>query len=195
MKCNKKQETGDGKPIRSEGKQSYGIMNLRYCGFSFFSLLIFLGIFPAGAQNTVQYGYDASGNRISRTIVMKQMAPAPQDSSENAIKEQEAMANVPGQFDDNQNAAFQEIYADMLSEAAITIYPNPTKGQLSVRITNLPQNTTSALELFDIRGRSLVRKEAVSEYNELDISHQPVGTYLMQITIGSSVTTWKIIRQ
>ena len=142
----------------------------------FIVLLCCTGIF-ANAQNSVSYGYDDSGNRISRTINMPMLPTPPQDSTKTGDEKS------------------QEIYTDALAETAITIYPNPTKGQLTVKISNMPQDSASSLTLFDMHGRVITQKQHLSEENRLDISTQPAGTYIMQIAVGSETTSWKIVKQ
>ena len=149
----------------------------------------------AGAQN-VTYLYDDSGNRTYRTINMPVMSPPPQDSTETVIEtpEEDIVASIQNTENKDENEKSQEIYTDALSETLITIYPNPTKGLLAVKISNLPQHSISSLTLFDMHGRVITQQPLLDE-NKLDISAQPAGAYIMQITVGDEVTSWKIVKQ
>jgi len=158
----------------------------------FFGSIVFLclsGINNAGAQG-VSFGYDTSGNRINRTIVMKapEFTP-PQDSTETVIEDEEG---VIASLQDIESP--QEIYTDVLMETHITIYPNPTRGMLTVKFSDLPQDAVSSITLFDMQGKIITQQQSLSDENRLDISAQPVGTYIMQITVGEEVTNWKIIK-
>ena len=137
----------------------------------------------AQSESSVSYLYDDSGNRTCRTINMKSpaMTPPPQDSTENVVE-------------DPENEKSQEIYTDVLLETLITIYPNPTRGLLAVKIANLPQQSVSSLTLFDMQGKVIIQ-QSLSNENRLDISAQSAGTYIMQIAVGDEVTSWKIIKQ
>jgi hypothetical protein len=170
---------------------------LRSCALT--CLTVFLCAF-ANAQNSVSYTYDASGNRISRTINMKMFAPPPQDSTEKAADDPEdSVAIVQGMEDETpqeiyNNEKTQEVYTDALAQTLITIYPNPTRGLLTVKISELPKHAASSLTLFDMQGRVITQQQSLADENKLDISAQPVGTYIMRIAIGGEVVSWKIIK-
>jgi hypothetical protein len=87
------------------------------------------------------------------------------------------------------------VYTDIISETVINIYPNPTKGHLAIKVSNLPQNSVSGLILSDVNGRIIEQKQSLSEHNELDISEQPSGVYIMNIVIDSKSVVWRIIKQ
>ena len=201
----------------SQGLVSQSLVSqrlLRSCALT--CLTVLLG-FSATAQGYVSYEYDDSGNRLSRTIYMPSYMPPPQDSTEFVVEEEEGMVAF-GQDMENedempqeiygetsqeisggtslktQEEAPQKIYTDALSETLIAIYPNPTRGLLTVKITNMPQHATSSLTLFDIQGRVITQQQMLSEENKLDISAQPVGTYVMRIAVGDETVSWKIVK-
>jgi len=123
------------------------------------------------------------------------LAPPPQDSTESVVEDLEnPIASVQNPENGNENEKSQEIYTDVLLETLITIYPNPTKGLLAVKISNLPQQSVSSLTLFDMQGKVIIQ-QSLSDENRLDISAQSAGTYIMQIAIGDEITSWKIIKQ
>ena len=181
---------------------SYGLTVLRSYGLSMRSyalLAVFclLGFF-AGAQSVVSYQYDDAGNRIHRVINMQSFTPPPQDSTENVVETPEDFfADVQEDTEDeieDDELKSQKVYTDVLSETLITIYPNPTAGLLTVKIANLPQQSVSSLTLFDMLGR-VITQQQLSDENKLDISAQPVGTYIMRIAVGEETTSWTIIKQ
>ena len=159
--------------------------------------LLCLTVSFASAQKTIKYTYDASGNRIERKIIeMKApaMTPPPQDSTENIIDDYENPFNIIQNTEDENNMPLK-VYTDALSETFITIYPNPTKGLLTVKFTNMPQTAVSSVTLFDMQGRIITQQQSLSDENRLDISAQPTGTYIMQIAVGEEVTSWKIVKE
>ena len=190
--------------LRSSFKRSYGlkILHLKVLCLT----ILCLSVSFASAQTPISYTYDASGNRTHRTIVMKspEMTPPPQDSTENVIDdEEEPFAYTEGvenedetlQETNNNKKTQQEVYTDALSETLITIYPNPTRGLLTVKFTNMPQDAVSNITLFDMQGKIITQQQSLSDENRLDISAQPVGTYIMQIAVGDEKTSWKIVKQ
>jgi len=159
-----------------------------------------LSVSFSSAQTYITYEYDNAGNRTSRTIFMKapELTPPPQDSTETVIDDVEDPVAIV-QDTENENTTepqlLQEIYTDALFETFITIYPNPTRGLLTVKFSDLPQDAVSSITLFDMQGRIVKQQQSLSDENRLDISAQPTGTYIMQITVGEEVTNWKIVKQ
>lgn len=131
------------------------------------TLLLFGGITSA----QVTFGYDAAGNRISRTITLpKKTLVTKADSTEKPVSE-------------------------VLGELQVKIYPNPTKGQLSVQVTGLNDGVIGTLGIFSMQGQLLLSGKASSYRTDLDISGQPAGTYILRINVGGKNTTWKIIKE
>ena len=132
----------------------------------------------------IYYGYDAAGNRISKTITlsaktMKKMVKV--DSLEMAA------IQLTNEFDEPQTEA--------LAGAEIKIYPNPTHGMLRVDILNAEPATADRIEVFDTRGNLINQMQNLTESNIIDLSNSANGIYMMRITLGEENTTWRIINQ
>ena len=126
------------------------------------------------SQNTVSYGYDAAGNRISRVITLSIL----RSSNEEQPKSEE------------------EVYSEVLKDFTVKIYPNPTKGELTVDIEQLPEGKTASLWLYNAQGKFILQKTGLSGGSErLNISKQPKGIYLMKIATKDASTEWKIIKE
>ena len=139
----------------------------------FFATVCLQILYP---QNKVTYGYDAAGNRVSRTIVMA----APLKS-----------APAPAPVEEEQPA----VYSEVLSDIELKIYPNPTDGLLKVEIHNLPEDQTANIRLYSMSGKLVTSFKGVTDFVTVDISGQPTGTYLMKIVAGEYHTEWKIIKK
>ena len=124
------------------------------------------------AQSKVCYTYDKAGNRTNRTICLK---------SKEATSDSVSIAKIP--------------ITENMGEMLITLYPNPTKGQLTIQITNITCETEGALELYDLSGRLVIVQKTVGESTMLDISRYPLGIYLMRIRICDKVSEWRIIKE
>ena len=74
----------------------------------------------------------------------------------------------------------------------ITIYPNPTTGEL--KIMNNEQLTMNNVEIFDVYGRKIFNFQ-LSTFNSIDISDLPVGLYFARIRTENGVITRKIIKK
>ena len=116
--------------------------------------------------------YDKAGNRTNRTICLK---------SKEATSDSVSIAKIP--------------ITENMGEMVITLYPNPTKGQLKIQITNKTCETEGVLELYDLSGRLVIVQKTVGESTMLDISRYPLGIYLMRIRICDKVSEWRIIKE
>jgi hypothetical protein len=124
------------------------------------------------SQNTVSYGYDAAGNRISRTIIIPSLKSSPKSQDEPPV-----------------------IYSEMLSDIEVKIYPNPTDGLLKVEISNLPKEKTADILLYNLSGDLITSLRKIDNITDINIGSQPAGIYLMKIVAGEYQTQWKIIKK
>ena len=139
------------------------------CSLLLFSILFYNILI---AQTNVCYTYDKAGNRTNRTICLK---------SEEASSDSVSIAKIP--------------ITENLGEMVITLYPNPTKGQLMVQITHMPDNTMGEITLYDLSGRLVTVQNTVNENTMLDLSVQPLGIYVLRIRVGGKVSEWKVIKE
>ena len=144
-------------------------------------VVCFLCCGQAQAQTT--FGYDLSGNRVSRVIKLT----SPLRSAEASNEEQNDATD--------EEPVEQEIHSEMLNDFSVLIYPNPTKGELTVKIQGLPEGKTADLRLYNASGSLIQQKTGVNDTEHLNISNQPVGIYVLKIIAGDSSTDWKIIKQ
>jgi len=141
--------------------------------------LFFVSIFlMLNAQDKITFGYDAAGNRISRTIVFATPQPAPPAPAEDKDKEEKTV-----------------VHTEMLSKIELKIYPNPTEGLLKVEINNLPEDVKANIWLYDMSGRMINFFGDVADEISINISNQPAGIYLMRVVAGEQRTEWKIIKR
>ena len=99
------------------------------------------------------------------------------------------LAHPPGGGDED------EIYTDKLVGHDISIYPNPTDGDLKIEITNLNPDITARIEIFDINGNQVFKLEKVEAINILDLNEFTNGTYFMKIFIAEKFSVWKLIKK
>ena len=136
------------------------------------TLLLLLFPLLCHAQGSVGYSYDAAGNRISRTIIL----------SRNMAKKQ-------------ARAVKDKEYTDILSQRNISISPNPTKGMVKITITGLRESDDCAMSVYTLKGQTLKKLSVSGEVTTIDLSGQPDGIYLLDITINGEKTSWKIIKK
>ena len=156
-------------------------------------MMCFLSYGQAQAQNQVTYGYDASGNRIKRVIVLPSKSPSPPAETE---METEAKTETETEAEPKTEEQVEpKIFSEMLKDFSVRIYPNPTKGDLTVEIQSLPDENTATLRLYSMSGNLILQRTGVRNIETLNISNQAAGIYILKITSGDSSTEWKIIKQ
>jgi hypothetical protein len=143
-------------------------------------ILLIAALFALAASNagnafaqSVTFGYDAAGNRISRTVLMSAPQAAPRAAE-----------------------ASQEPFVEQLAaDLQVKIYPNPTKGILQVELTGIEDDDeTPQIAVFGINGTMLWHTNATSTLNSVDLSQYPAGVYVLKLTIRGKQTDYKIIK-
>ncbi len=75
----------------------------------------------------------------------------------------------------------------------VTVYPNPTSGKLNISI-NSKSVGNSEMEIFDIRGVSLLQTIITSQSFMADLSNMGKGIYLIKLTIDSNIIWKKVVK-
>lgn len=134
--------------------------------------LVFASLCGSAFADRINNVYDAAGNRLT---------------SEKVI--------IFTRGSVNGNAPEEKMYQDSLASTRITIYPNPTEGDLKIDIAGVSDFESSGLILYDMAGKVVCNITELSESNELDITSYANGMYIMVIKIKEESTTWKIIKK
>ena len=113
-----------------------------------FILFLMLYAVPVKAQQ-ISYAYDDSGNRKIRQKVISMPSP---------VKSAEA---VPESTEEDNTAG----YEDYVAEAKITIFPNPTRGNLRIDINGMNIPKESKIYLYNISGKMVIQLNEISESN------------------------------
>lgn len=124
------------------------------------------------AQTNIVFSYDAAGNRVKREIIIDKSSKANLDTA-STIKP----------------------VIEMMGKMKIIIYPNPTRGQLSVEITNMPTDASGEIRIYNIAGNVIQYQKTKGSLNQFDFSVYPTGIYVLYIKVGENESKWKIIKQ
>lgn len=141
----------------------------------FITFLLLMFYTTISVAQTISFTYDAAGNRTIREIVFK--------SSKTT-------------FNSNLDTISSiKPFTDMMGKMKITIFPNPTKGQLSVEIKNMPINASGEIRIYNVSGNIIQYQKTVGSLNLFDFSPYSTGIYFLQIKVGQDESKWKIIKQ
>ena len=123
-------------------------------------------------QQKVVYGYDAAGNRISRTITVYKITE--EDSTKNQVISPEAI----------ENALLQKI----------TVYPNPTDGMVNIE-SSLPLKNKGKYILAGATGTIIEQGDLTSPHTVLYLQNLGKGIYLLTVEAEGVKEQFKIIKQ
>ncbi|UFH55485.1 T9SS type A sorting domain-containing protein [Spirosoma sp. KNUC1025] len=77
----------------------------------------------------------------------------------------------------------------------VKTYPIPTTSIINVELDLPLTRTPATLSLTDSNGKSVIQQTTRSPKNELDLTTQPSGLYLLRIKVGDRQTVRKVLKQ
>ena len=80
-----------------------------------------------------------------------------------------------------------------LGKVLYTVYPNPTNSIINIQFKDIDE--TTFYELTSIEGKTVAEGKIVNKLNQLDLSTEPNGIYLLKVINNNTFTTHKIIKQ
>lgn len=127
----------------------------------------------SSAQEKVSFSYDAAGNRISRTVITLSRA----------------MRAAPDSLE-------QEKVNYILYDCKVTVYPNPTEGEINLSVSNGKEDAVSDVTVYDVAGNLLKTLQIEGNTSvSIDLSDYPDGIYLINFRQEESVSYYKIIKK
>ncbi|MEW5676785.1 T9SS type A sorting domain-containing protein [Flavobacterium enshiense] len=79
------------------------------------------------------------------------------------------------------------------NDAAFTVYPNPTKGVLSIASKNAAP--IESVTLHDVLGKTVMKQNFATTQTTLDVSHLTSGIYFLSVEANNQKNTVKIVKQ
>jgi Secretion system C-terminal sorting domain len=147
---------------------------LLFITFTLFSLLIY--------SQSIQYSYDASGNRVKRTIVPLTKSARSTSSLADTVKTQE-LSKIEEQFN-----------FEKLAEGKIKIFPNPTKGALTIKLENIANLEGINLQLYNVKGALLQSGQVHSNISYFNMQDYTPGTYILRVSRQEEKLEYKIVK-
>lgn len=123
------------------------------------------------AQTSVEFQYDANGNRILRQIVIG--------------------GNKEGLSKNTSDATT----TDSFESLSIALYPNPTEGRFAITLDGEKPDVMLYATLTTYTGSIIYDKRIVKGREDFDLTSYPKGVYLLRLTIDSESHVWKVIKK
>lgn len=121
---------------------------------------------------TIEYVYDEAGNRTQRKLFVLD----PGGSSR--------LGQLPSE---------EPISEQLTADSKLTIYPNPVKEQLNLKVDG--SFVAYDIVLTDLTGKVFLSKTINDSSTQLDFTTYPKGIYLLRTGANNQFTEWKIIKQ
>ncbi|MEA4840820.1 MAG: T9SS type A sorting domain-containing protein [Bacteroidales bacterium] len=137
-----------------------------------FPLLLSLIITPCLFAQKISYTYDSAGNRISRQYVVELRS-----------------ATVP-----KAEGIDSTSVETFLEDLSVSVYPNPTKGALAVKATNVPKDKKVSMKLYSPQGMQLQSIDIIEGTTPINMSTYSSGWYLLRVSTGEKALDFKIIK-
>jgi YD repeat-containing protein len=146
--------------------------------FVLFFILFCYYITVNAQTKRVEYSYDENGNRISRItyVIHKLTSRDSIDSTKIDIQK-------------NNN------YLRTSKNPKLVVYPNPTNGYITLKITGFTSRETVNYSLYTLSGQELISGETDQECTYLDLSAFPPGVFILNVRFRGKIENWKIIKK
>lgn len=89
--------------------------------------------------------------------------------------------------------------SDQITGHTVTVIPDPSGGCVTVRLSNLSASDSCTVSVYTTQGEAVFSSRPSTGNGEVavrvDLSRQPVGVYLLKITVNGNTRTWKVTRK
>jgi hypothetical protein len=93
-------------------------------------------------------------------------------------------------FDEELSA--EDVITSAEETTLFRIYPNPNNGRFTITIEN---KESALIEVYDVMGKQVFIENTNEARRKINISNQPKGIYMVNITVGNNLFTEKVIYQ
>ncbi len=152
--------------------------------------------------------YSTNGTGAGSSLVAKN---AVVNAATNIVASTQAMTQLPDQLKAFGNSLYFSASFDFMPRqlwritnpslkvtenifSTLKVYPNPATSQINLSFDNNLEKAN--LKIISILGQTVLEKQNISGSNfSLDVSGLSMGTYIIQVKEGRSITTSKFIKQ
>ena len=127
---------------------------------------------------TVRFGYDACGNRTSRMLEFSRMEGEKGTGG--------AKGGAP---------QWQAALSGSFAGVETMLFPNPTQGGFFLTFTGEEIPDDAMATLCSVDGKTIEERRVGGFAEEFDLGGMPAGVYLLRLSSGDAVTTWKIVKR
>jgi len=128
------------------------------------------------AQVYVSYTYDPAGNRTSRQLIIDL-----NNNKNETVSDSTYYSDIS--YTDSS-------IVDKMANQTITLYPNPTSGQITIEGSDIV-----LVEVYNALGKLIQKNENILTFNTVDLSRYENGIYIVKIHLPDRTREWKVIKK
>jgi hypothetical protein len=157
-------------------------MNLKLNTMKIIYLILVLIVFSiCGYSQNFTFSYDNSGNRIERTIILSTKSVFTNSEIANNNLEEET--------------ALEEEDLLNTSELEVQLFPNPTKGEITVKVTGVDDISNITYVVYDITGKEVLSGMLRTLTSGISLANEIPGIYSLKLNLDGNIQYWKIVKE
>ncbi|MEZ4721223.1 MAG: T9SS type A sorting domain-containing protein [Flavobacteriales bacterium] len=78
-------------------------------------------------------------------------------------------------------------------EPQMSLYPNPAKGYVLIRLENSYTDDVKAIQILDIQGKTVLESELAGDHATISTSDLPNGTYICRLKSSTGTISRKFV--
>ena len=155
-------------------------------------LLMLLQTIALAQLKTINYSYDATGNKVQRTItVIQNLAPTPNNNKDSIIAIADEIKGII-----NADTSLSQAKGEGVTNGDIKVFPNPVKYKLNVQFKGKASAEGCKLQIYDGLGKLFYSQDALQTQTEVNMEAAKKGAYFMVIaTKDGKRMYWKLIKE
>jgi len=95
----------------------------------------------------------------------------------------------------NTDSCTNNKFESLLGERKITVYPNPTTGELRIDITNFNPESKGTITITDMVGKLITEIKNISSSNLVNLSNTARGSYVLKLILDDKSKEWVIVKE
>ncbi len=166
--------------------------------------MLIIQVAAVAQNNTVNYTYDASGNRITRRVITVQKVAPLKNNPDDTVTT--IVADINGIIaEDNSSQALSEGEGESgsnpngivsLSEGDIKVFPNPVQDKLNVQFNGTAKANGCSLQLYDGAAKLFYKNDAMQTLTKVNMQQAKAGIYYLVVVCKDGKRLyWKVMKE